>query len=128
MTKRESWIPPVLTMCTCGIYLFYWQYVTTKELGEATGRADLNPLTDLIVSLLCCGFWSIYVQYRNAQVVHETFTSRGQQHDEKSTLILICHVASFFNGLTGLFALMVLQDEYNRCADLLASAPPPSAF
>lgn len=129
MTRRESWIPPLLTVVTCGLYYFYWQYVTTVELREATGRDDLNPMLDLILTACCCGLWGIYVQYRNAQVVHEAFTSRGAQHEDKSTMIVLLHAISVFNGFTSLFALMLLQDELNKGADLLSSsAPAPHAF
>jgi len=32
---------------------------------------------DLIITIVLCGMWGIYVQYRNAQVVHEQLTARG---------------------------------------------------
>jgi len=117
MMRRESWMPAVLTLVTCGFYYFYWQYVTTDELRLATGRDDINPMTDLIITLLCCGVWAIYVQYRNAQIVHETLTARGVHHDDKSTIILIMHALSALNGATGLVAIVMLQDEFNKLAD-----------
>ena len=118
MTRRDSWLPPVLTIVTCGVYYFYWQYVTTEELKNATGREDLNPVMDLLLTLLCCGFYSIFVQYRNAQVVHESFARAGQQHEDKSTFILIMHALSVLNGVTGMIAMMMLQDEYNKLGGL----------
>ena len=118
MTRRESWIPPVLTLVTCGIYMIYWQYVTTDELKRASGREDLNPVLDLVLTLLCCGLWGFYVQYRNAQVVHEVLTRAGQQHEDKATFVLLLHALSFMNGFTSLFAMMILQDELNKVADL----------
>lgn len=118
MTRREPWLPAVLTLVTCGIYYFYWQYVTTEELKNATGRDDLNPMTDLLLSILCCGLWSIYVQYRNAQAVHGVFAARNVRHEDKSTMILILHALSALNGATGLVAILMLQDEYNKLGDL----------
>lgn len=130
MTRREPWIPAVFTILTCGVYYLYWQYVTTDELKQVTGREDLNPLMDLFITLLCCGFWGIYV--RNAQVVHEAFQSRGQTHEDKSTFILLLHALSVVNGLTGLFALLMLQEEYNKLADLQGGGafgpPAPRTF
>lgn len=113
-------MPAVLTVVSCGFYYFYWQYVTTEELKNATGREELNPMTDLLLTVLCCGFWSIYVQYRNAQIVHETFQTRGARHEDKSTMILILHALAAFNGATGLFAILMLQDEYNKLGALVA--------
>lgn len=124
MTRRESWILPVLTLVTCGVYALYWQYVTTEELKQASGREDLNPMTDLILSVLCCGLWSIYVQYRNAQVVHAMFAERNAPHEDKSTVVLIMHALALVNGLTSLLAMMILQDEYNKLAELTGSGGP----
>ena len=118
MTRRDSFIPPLLTLVTCGFYYFYWQYVTTEELKNATGRDDLNPMMDLLLTILCCGFFSIYVQYRNAQVVHEAFQHTGQRHEDKSTFILILHALSLVNGVTSLVAMMILQDELNKLGDM----------
>jgi hypothetical protein len=128
MTKREPWIVPVLAMLTCGLYLIYWQYVTTDELKRATGRDDLSPVMDLILSFVLCGFWGIWVSYRNAQIVHEQYVQRGMPHEDKSTLILILYVAAFFNGLTALLAPMILQEELNKLGDRLAGGSPPVAF
>jgi len=122
-------MPALLTVVSCGVYYFYWQFVTTDELRMATGRDDLNPMTDLILSIVCCGLWAIYVQYRNAQIVHETLTARGAHHEDKSTIILIMHALSAVNGATGLVAIVMLQDEYNKLAN--AGGGPyrgPAAF
>lgn len=127
-------MPAVLTIVTCGVYYFYWQYVTTEELKTATGREDLNPMMDLLLTLLCCGLWGIYVQYRNAQVVHEAFAARGQAHEDKSTFILILHALAALNGITSLIALLMLQDEFNKLGDLqggggaFGGPPAPRTF
>src|SRR5688500_6038225 len=124
VTRRESYIPPLLTLVTCGVYYFYWQYVTTEELKAASGREDLNPVMDLLLTLLCCGLWGIYVQYRNVQVVHEVFAKSGRPHEDKSSFVLILHALAFFNGFTSLFALFIVQDELNK----LAAGGPSSTF
>lgn len=120
MTRRDSWIPPVLTMATCGFYYFYWQYVTTEELKTATGREDLNPMTDLLLTICCCGLWGFYVQYRNVQVVQEAFAARNVRHEDKSSFVLIMFLLSAVNGITAFIAMMIVQDELNKLGDLLA--------
>lgn len=128
MTRREPWMVPLLGILTCGVYLLYWQYVTTEELKRVSGRDDLNPIMDLLLSVLCCGLWSCYVGYRNAQVVHECFARRNVQHDDKSTLILVLYVVSVVNGVTALIAPLILQDEYNKLASLEVGGPAPIAY
>jgi heme/copper-type cytochrome/quinol oxidase subunit 3 len=132
MTRRDSWVPPVLTLVTCGFYYLYWQYVTSEELKQATGRDDINPLMDLLITVACCGFWAIYVQYRNAQVVHQSFQAAGQQHEDKSSFILIMHLLNMISGVTAFVAMMVLQDELNKLGELQTSGGfgggPPVTF
>ncbi|MGE0789940.1 MAG: DUF4234 domain-containing protein [Sandaracinaceae bacterium] len=129
MTKRDSWIPPVLSFVTCGVYYFYWQYVTTEELKRSTGRDDLNPMLDMLLTIFLCGLYGVYVQYRNAQVIHEAFGRASAQHEDRSSFILILNLLAYFNGVTAFIAMMLLQDEYNKLADLSGGAgPAPHAF
>ncbi|HEY3450464.1 MAG TPA: DUF4234 domain-containing protein [Myxococcales bacterium] len=116
MTRRNPAIVLLLTLVTCTIYWFYWIYVTTDELKQTTGKADLNPALDVVLSIVTCGIWGIYVEYRNAQLVHETLDARGVRHEDRSVVILILNLASFFVGVTGLIAIVLLQDELNKLA------------
>jgi hypothetical protein len=126
VTRRDSWLPAVLAMVTCGLYGLYWQYVSTSELKAVSGREDLNPTMDLILSLVCCGFYGIYVDYRNTQIVHELFGRAQQQHEDKSQFVVIMWALHFVTGVTGFIAIMVVQDEYNKLGTLGGS--PPSTY
>jgi hypothetical protein len=123
MTKRETWIVPVLSLVTCGVYYFYWQWVTTDELKRASGQDRLNPLVDLVVTLVCCGLWSIYVAYRNAKIVHECFQRASVSHEDKAPMIAVLYaLGSVTGGITTLLGSMLLQDEYNKLADHFGSS------
>lgn len=128
MTKRDAWLPAVLTFVTCGFYYLYWQYVTTEELKRAAGRDDLNPMLDLVLTFFLCGLWGIYVQWRNAQVIHETFQRSQANHEDKSMFILLLNALAYFNGITAFIAMMLLQDEYNKLADLQSGGGGGGAF
>ncbi|MBZ0115567.1 MAG: DUF4234 domain-containing protein [Sandaracinaceae bacterium] len=116
MQRREAWLVIVLSVVTCGIYYFYWQYATTSELKQVSGRDDLNPGLDLLITILLCGVYGIYVQYRNAQVVHQVLAQRGQPHEDRSQFILILHLVHLVTGVTGIIAMAILQDELNKLA------------
>ena len=121
MTRREPWMVCLLAIVTCGFYSIYWVYATTTELRQVSGREDINPTTELIINLLTCGLFGLYAMYRNQQIIHEVYVRRGQPHEDKSQLILILNIAVFVVIVTGYFALMIQQDEYNKLVD-----PSPS--
>src|SRR5262245_44056892 len=77
MTKRDSWIVPLLSMVTCGIYGMWWHYQSTEELKVVSGRSDLSGVMDVLLSLVTCGVYFWYAEYRNAQIVTELLASRG---------------------------------------------------
>ncbi len=52
ITKRGLVTVVLLSLVTCGIYMLYWLYVTTRELQTATGRSQFTPVVILILSLL----------------------------------------------------------------------------
>ena len=116
MIRRNPAIVLLLSLVTCFVYWFYWIYATTDELKRATNRTDLNPALDLILSIVTCALWGIYVEYRNATIVHEALLAGGQRHDDKAVVILILNLTSLFVGVTGLIAIVLLQDELNKLA------------
>ena len=115
----------VLNLVTCGVYWFYWCYVTTQELKVSTGRADLNPGMDLLLNIVTCSMYGIFVEYRNAQAVHQVFAQRGIPHEDKSNMILIMNVLMFFTGgVTAIIAVVFMQEELNKLAALEAGQLP----
>lgn len=116
MTRREPWMVCLLSFVTCGFYGFYWNYVTTTELKQVSGREDLNPTTDLIIGIVTCGLYYLYSTYRNAQIVHEVWTKRSQPHEDKAQTILLLNVAALVVYVSAFIAQLILQDEYNKLA------------
>lgn len=129
MTKRDSWIVPLLNVVTCGIYGMWWHYQCTEELKVVSGRTDLSGVMDVLIAVVTCGTFFWYAEYRNAQIVHELLAARGVAHEDKSQMILLLNVATLVVGVTGILARMVLQDEYNKLADVVgAPAGAPAAL
>lgn len=109
--ERGAVLITILVLVTCGIYGFVWKFQTTSELREATGDESLNPVTDLLLSLVTCGLWSIYTDYRNAQITYELLSRCGVQRENKAILVLIL-------DLVGLYVISpyLIQEELNAAS------------
>ncbi len=123
MTRRDLVVVGLLTVFTCGIYALYWQYKTTEEL-KTVSRKDLNPGLELLLSLVTCGIFSIYAHYRNAQIVTEQMKALRGAHEDKSMVILALDVASLVVGVTWVVAVVILQDELNKLAEVATGVQP----
>ncbi|MCA2980672.1 MAG: DUF4234 domain-containing protein [Myxococcaceae bacterium] len=117
MQRRDLVVVALLSIVTCGLYAFYWQYQTTVELKAVTGKADLNPGLELLLSLVTCGIFGIYVRYRNTQLVTEQLKALRGAHEDKAVLVLILDLAAFVVGITFFAAVLVAQSELNALAD-----------
>lgn len=125
MTRRDVGMTVVLSLVTCGIYVFYWHFVTTAELKTRSGRTELTPGLDLALGILTCGIWYCYSFYRNASIVHQLLGSR-QPHEDRSMLILILNIATLATAITIFISIALLQDEYNKLVDSDAALLPPA--
>lgn len=60
----------VFSILSCGIYFIYWLYITANELKIYSGRADINPGLDTIISIFCFPY-IIYWFYKYSKIVYE---------------------------------------------------------
>jgi hypothetical protein len=104
----------VLSVVTCGLYYLWWMYTTDQELKEALQDNDINPGTDLLLTVVTCFMWSIYVEYRNAQKVHAALLSRDPYAKDHSDAVIMLNVAGYVVGMTWIVATYILQEEYNK--------------
>lgn len=131
MRKRNPLAVVALTLVTFGIYAYYWLYKTTDELREKTGREDLHPAVDVLLALITVGLWGIWAGYRNARIVHEELTDRGEEHSDRSLAVAGISALSLVSGWAWVVAMAVLQEDLNRFAeaevDHFAEAEPYQA-
>lgn len=121
----------VLWVITCGLYGWYWHYVTTAELRDATGREDLTPGLDLMLGLITCGLWFIYTDYRNAQAIYELMSRTRLPSVDRSQMILLIGLCRLVGVAipSAFICFLVLQDDYNSFArnrGSLMQAPTPA--
>jgi hypothetical protein len=112
--ERSALTVAILSVITCGIYYLIWMHSTSSELRDALGDSDIKPGQDVLLTVVTCFIWSIYVEYRNAQKVHAALLSRDPYAKDQSEMVLILNVAAFFVGMTWIVATYILQEELNK--------------
>ena len=117
MTQRSPVAVVLLSFVTFTLYAYYWLYKTTDELREETGRDDLSPVLDVILTLATFGLWGLWAAYRNAKIVHEEMELRGKVHTDRSVGVAVFGALTTVSGWAWLVSMALLQEDYNRLAD-----------
>ena len=98
---------------TCGIYLYFWIYQTSTDIKNALGgREDINPTMDIVLTLVTCGLYFIYLLYRYPQLLLELQDRTRQPRNDISTISIILGCV----GL-GIVSLFMIQTELNKVWD-----------
>jgi hypothetical protein len=112
LTARDPAMTIVFSIVTCGLYELYWQYVTTRQLRRLTGRPDLQPVVDLLLSFVTLRLWTYWVAYRNAEAIDEAFAEMGEQTQHQLTALLLA-LGTWVCGLLYFAMIWKLQEAYN---------------
>jgi len=110
MENRSPAMVVVYTFLTCGIYFFYWLYVTSKDLKGYLGAGDdVNPSMDLVLSIICFPY-VIYWFYKYGKLLFEAQKKAGiASASDESTLYLILTLL----GL-GVVSMAIMQGNLNK--------------
>lgn len=113
--KREVGMVILLSIVTCGIYMLYWMYDTTRLLANFNEDYDTNPGLVVIFTILTCGIYGIYWWYKismmfvtSQQLVQMDYIS------DNSTLLLILSISQF-----SIIGVAILQSDLNKFWDAL---------
>jgi len=126
--KRDPGIVLVLSLFTCGFYLFYWYFRMYEELEELTGE----PVTgtgywlDLLFTVLSCSVYGIYVDYRISQMMHDFEVQRGlPAPGDTATIAVVCDGLAYVSGMfTNYVTSALQQDQLNKIMQKLDQGPP----
>ena len=116
-TKGQVRNPIMITLISfaCGLYMTYWFFFQVlPELKTYLGKSDqeVNPMKDLILSMVTCGIWFILTVMKTGKLIQEAQARAGRPNPEdKSTLFLI--VAFVFP----LALPFLMQTELNKIWD-----------
>jgi hypothetical protein len=68
---RSIAVSLILTLVTCGLYNFYWQYRQMLATNEMLQRDKYRFLPWLLFTLITCGLYHVYHEYRMSTDIAE---------------------------------------------------------
>ncbi len=102
----------LLSIVTCGIYLYVWLYNLNEDMRRVTG--DTNAPSGgvvILLSLVTCGIYMIYWMYKQGDAIDRIKAARGLPNGNSGILYLILSIF----GLS-IVSMALLQDELNKMA------------
>ena len=105
--KREVAIAIILSLVTCGIYAFYWQYMLYDSLYKATNRPS-NAGVDVLLGIITCGIYFLYMLYKCGRMESEAAAMYRLPEKDEAALYLIL-------GIFGLsiVSMAIMQSNIN---------------
>lgn len=112
----------LLSILTCGVYMFFWIYQTTEDLRKLSNTTKFpSGITVILLTIVTCGIYNIYWYYLVGASIESIYTQRGIVSPVKSTkylvLDLIATILSFCCGIgaiLGLLLPMFIQADINN--------------
>lgn len=108
MKQRNIVLSIILTLCTCGIYGWYWLVCITNDVNELSGESDTSGGMVLLFSLLTCGIYSWFWAYKLGQKLDMIAQNAGKPVTNRSLIFLVLNLLCL-----GLITYAIAQSEIN---------------
>jgi hypothetical protein len=106
----------IFSIITCGIYFYYWLYVTMKDLNAYLEIADMDPGIELLICIFCSPY-IFYWFYKYAQRITEAQIKNGLPSNDDA---VICLILAIF-GLS-VVSMGIMQSSLNKTWALVQSS------
>lgn len=112
---RSPALTLLLILLTCGIYYFYYIYVTSCEVQDFLDAPDTSPGLEVLLCLLTCGLYNIYWDYKMGKRIAEMCIRVGLPPTDNAVLYLVLDLVGVggFASL-GLLNPLLQQESLNR--------------
>ncbi|MCI8962438.1 MAG: DUF4234 domain-containing protein [Eubacterium sp.] len=101
----------ILSIVTCGIYLYYWIVTLTDDTNAIAGEPeDTSGVIALVLTIVTCGIYGLYWAYKRGEKIDKAHQLNGQTASNGGVLYLILYIFG------GIIALALIQNEVNKFA------------
>jgi len=112
MKKRSIVAVLLLTFITCGIYFFFWMYLTRDEIKTYLNDASIEPGLEVLLSILCFPY-IYYWLYKCSKDIVRAEIKAGVAMPADNTLLNI--VLAAFSLLP--ISMLIIQSQLNTIID-----------
>ncbi|MBQ5390689.1 MAG: DUF4234 domain-containing protein [Clostridia bacterium] len=113
IANRNIAICILLSIVTCGIYLYVWLYQMAEDLKTASGDANApSGIMVVLLTLVTCGIYVWYWLYKAGEQLNTAKAARGMVTDPNAGILYI--ILSVL-GL-GIVSYCLIQSELNKFA------------
>ncbi len=107
MKHRNLFNTFLFAMFSLGFYAIYWILMMPAEFASELGERR-NAFVDVLLFVVTCGLYSIYLSYKSATYVNRIAEQRGEKTEDMTTLAIIL---AFCGG--AFVTQFLLQDKMN---------------
>lgn len=98
----------ILSIVTCGIYFYYWMYVTMRDINTYLEIADMDSGIELLICIFCSPY-IIYWFYKYAQRISEAQLKNNLAASDDA---VVCLILAIF-GLS-VVSVGIMQSNLNK--------------
>lgn len=102
----------ILSIVTCGLYMWYWLVVLTDDTNQIAGEPeDTAGIMAFILTVVTCGIYGFFWAYKRGEKIDKAHQNRGEAASNGGVLYLVLYIFG------GVIALALIQNEVNKFAD-----------
>lgn len=100
----------LLVMFTCGIYAIIWMFAVVGDINKGLGREEFNFVKEILLSIVTCGLWGIWFQWRLCHAVAEVQQAWGVEPEMDGPILFVLN----FVGIGPLFIQKSLNNAWEN--------------
>ncbi len=79
----------LLIYVTCGIYGLIWMFAVIDDINKGLGREEFNAMKEIGLTIVTCGMWGLWFQWRLCNAVVELQKAWGVEPEMEPTILFV---------------------------------------
>lgn len=123
--RRDPGIVLLISFVTCGLYLIYWYWMMYEELEQLAGESPTGNsfALDLLLVIVTCSMWGIWVDYKISMQLNELQNARGILAPDSTMIAVGLDALAYVSGFVCNYITSAIhQDQLNKIVQVEPTA------